>query len=1049
MSLHIVRRGVSDAPISKLILSRTLVHLNLLLTNEGTAMSRFTLLLVWLLAASVLHAFEPPGQSTQKKLEYSPALVAEVLASARQHGDARRGAVVFSDARFACISCHKIGKQGGTVGPDLTQVGTCITPEALVESVLWPAREVKKGYNTVVIASSDGKILKGYIDEETATEVMLRDPATNVVSKIAKANIEDRKDAGTLMPDGIAEAMTPEQRRDLIRFLLECGKTGVSAESMLSHTHSVASFTFNRDPLHPEQWPNWQHPVNRDRVYDFYTKEAEHFSHNPGMLLPAYPGLDGGKYGHWGNQDEKTWANDHWSKSDLGFLQSCIFKSGALVIPRALCVRLGDYAACFNPSTLRYEAFWNGGFLKISSTRSGFIDPMIPDGQMLPLPDQKKPDGDFRYQGLYRTGSQVTFAYTIDGVAYLDTPSVKDGKLIRTVTQGNKPTGFQPVAQWPEPLITRGKLGTQSPYAVDTIVPPFENPWKAMMSFGGHDFMPDGSAMICTMQGDVWHVSGLNDKLESVTWRRFASGLNQALGLVVADGKVYVIGRDQITRLHDTNNDGEADYYERFSAACVSSPAGHDYICGLERDHQGRFYTASGNEGVVRISADGKTSEVLATGLRNPDGLGLLPDGTVTVPSSEGNWVPASMIGAVPGNARSTYYFGYGGPLPQRPQAPLVYLPRGLDNSSGGQVAVTSDKWGPMKDQLIHFSFGTGTHFLVLRDGEQGAAIPLPGDFLSGVHRGRFSPRDGQLYVSGMGGWGTYTPHEGCFQRVRYTGDKVQLPKSFRAVQNGVLISFTSPIQPALVANLDNHFVQAWNYRYSSGYGSQEFSPSHYGAKGHDRLTVKGAHVVDTHTIFLEIPDLQPVNQLHLHSKVDAGPALDLYATVHTLGQPFTQFPGYTPVQKTIAAHPLDVDLAMMVKLTPNPYSKSIKDARAIQIDAGQNLSYVQRTITVKAGEAIKLTFNNPDVVPHNLVLVKPGTLERVGQEANRLVADPEAVTHHYVPKSNDVLVYTDIVQPDTNGTIYFKAPSAKGRYPYLCTFPGHWMVMNGVMIVE
>ena len=154
-------------------------------------------------------------------------------------------------------------------------------------------------------------------------------------------------------------------------------------------------------------------------------------------------------------------------------------------------------------------------------------------------------------------------------------------------------------------------------------------------------------------------------------------------------------------------------------------------------------------------------------------------------------------------------------------------------------------------------------------------------------------------------------------------------------------------------------------------------------------------------------------------------------------------------MQKTIAAHPLDVDLAMMVKVIPNPYSKSIKDARAIQIDAGQNLSYVQRTITVKAGESIKLTFNNPDVVPHNLVLVKPGALETVGQEANRLVADPEAVTHHYVPKSNDVLVYTDIVQPDTRGTIYFKAPSAKGRYPYLCTFPGHWMVMNGVMIVE
>ena len=60
---------------------------------------------------------------------------------------------------------------------------------------------------------------------------------------------------------------------------------------------------------------------------------------------------------------------------------------------------------------------------------------------------------------------------------------------------------------------------------------------------------------------------------------------------------------------------------------------------------------------------------------------------------------------------------------------------------------------------MLHFSFGTGTHFLVLRekvDGQpQGAAVPLPGEFLSGAHRGRFNPKDGQLYVTGMTGWGT------------------------------------------------------------------------------------------------------------------------------------------------------------------------------------------------------------------------------------------------------------------------------------------------------
>ena len=129
----------------------------------------------------------------------------------------------------------------------------------------------------------------------------------------------------------------------------------------------------------------------------------------------------------------------------------------------------------------------------------------------------------------------------------------------------------------------------------------------------------------------MWRVSGLDEDLKNVRWRRFAAGLHQPLGLVVAEGQVYVLGRDQITRLHDLNGDGEADFYECFSNKLLTSPAGHDFICGLARDLKGRFYTASGKQGLLRISADGKQTEVLATGFRNPDGVALQPDGAVTV----------------------------------------------------------------------------------------------------------------------------------------------------------------------------------------------------------------------------------------------------------------------------------------------------------------------------------------------------------------------------------------------------------------------------------
>src|SRR5262245_31607223 len=77
------------------------------------------------------------------KIPYSPALVKDLLADAQAHGDARRGAAVFGAPTSACLSCHKVGKQGGDVGPELSKVGACLTPEAVVEAVFWPNRTVK------------------------------------------------------------------------------------------------------------------------------------------------------------------------------------------------------------------------------------------------------------------------------------------------------------------------------------------------------------------------------------------------------------------------------------------------------------------------------------------------------------------------------------------------------------------------------------------------------------------------------------------------------------------------------------------------------------------------------------------------------------------------------------------------------------------------------------------------------------------------------------------------------------------------------------------
>jgi putative heme-binding domain-containing protein len=1005
-----------------------------------------------------------PAKAADVKPDPDAAAVARLIRDAREHGDPRRGADVFVASNFACISCHRVGTKGGSIGPDLTTVGACVPPEQIVEAVLWPKKKIKEGYAAIAVATSAGKLIQGYKQEERERDIVIRDAATEERVRIPKAEIDEIKEQGTLMPDGLAAAMTTGQRQDLIRFLLELGhKGGADAGGLVHHvqSHAPASFPYDRAPLRPEEWPNRLHRVNRDRLYDFYQKEAEYFRTRPDVpsLLPPYPGLDGGTLGHWGNQDEASWADARWNDADLGTLLSGVFRGAGVTIPKGICVRLGDsgeLAACFDPTTLCYEALWRGGFVKFTGVRHGFMDGLLLDGTPLPRPEGEKPDKAFTYQGFFRNGKRVIFAYRIDGVDYLDAPWVKEGKFERIVA----PADVHPLkdltrggaAQWTWTFSSKGSLGTSKPYALDTIEPPFDNPWKAPLFFGGHDFLPDGSALICTMQGDVWRVEGLDDPLARVRWRRFASGLHHALGLVVSDGHAYVLGRDQITRLRDIDGDGEADFYECFSNAYATSPAGHDFICGLERDPAGNFYTVSGRQGLIRISPDGKAVDVLATGFRNPDGLGLTADGAITVPNSEGEWVPTSMVIEV----RPGGHYGYPGPKNnQPPDLPLVYLPRGLDNSSGGQVEVSSDRWGPIKGRLIHLSHGAGTPFLILRervDGQaQGAAVPLPGDFLSGSHRGRFSPKDGQLYVTGMGGWGTYTPLDGCFQRLRYTGDPVRLPVEFHAHENGVLLRFSGPVDRAVAEQVRSHFAQVWNYRYSQGYGSLEFSPRHPGMPGHDPLVIRSAHVLaDGRSLFLEIPDLQPVNQLHLRVGIDAGVHRDLFATVHKLAPPFTGFDGYRPSPKTISAHPILADMAALAfKPVPNPWATRNRQARPIVVEAGKNLTFATRSFKVKPGEPIMLTFANPDVVPHNWALIKPGTLPKVGDLINKIVAEPDAAIRNYIPRTDDVLVYTDVVQPSNQFIISFQAPTEKGKYPYLCTFPGHWMVMNGVMVVD
>lgn len=114
---------------------------------------------------------------------------------------------------------------------------------------------------------------------------------------------------------------------------------------------------------------------------------------------------------------------------------------------------------------------------------------------------------------------------------------------------------------------------------------------------------------------------------------------------------------------------------------------------------------------------------------------------------------------------------------------------------------------------------------------------------------------------------------------------------------------------------------------------------------------------------------------------------------------------------------------------------------------------YDVKEFTVKAGQKVKITLVNPaDSVnrqPHNLLVVKPGKKDIVGMAANNAIADPAFLTEKQaIPESEDILFHSKLLQPGEEETIEFTAPSEPGDYPYLCTYPGHWAIMNGVMKV-
>ncbi len=456
---------------------------------------------------------------------------------------------------------------------------------------------------------------------------------------------------------------------------------------------------------------------------------------------------------------------------------------------------------------------------------------------------------------------------------------------------------------WPETVITRSQPGNpEAPFIADTFPLPEDNPWDGSMRPGGFDFTPDGNgAVIAMWNGDVWRVDGLFDPAPaSLRWRRLATGLFQPLGVKYRDGELFITCRDQLARLHDLNGNGEVDYIESFNNDHQVTEHFHEFAMGLQTDPEGNFYYAKSarhalpglvphHGTLLRVSADGSRTDILANGFRAANGVLVNDDGTFFVTDQEGHWMPKNRINRVEIGGFYGNMLGYTDvtdPSDSAMEPSMVWITNEKDRSPAELVWVPENVWGPLGGSLLNLSYGTGKVFIVPHEEVDGiwqgavSELPLPA-FETGIMRGRFGP-DGALYAAGMFAWAGNVTAPGGFYRIRYRGDPAHVPIGIEATSGGLKLTFSDPIDASSVTP-GAFALRVWSVERTERYGAD-----HQDEKA---LPIESARVHgDSRTVFLSVPSLRPTwfYELMVNVRAPDGTPVEhsLHGTINRLPKP-------------------------------------------------------------------------------------------------------------------------------------------------------------------
>jgi hypothetical protein len=165
--------------------------------------------------------------------------------------------------------------------------------------------------------------------------------------------------------------------------------------------------------------------------------------------------------------------------------------------------------------------------------------------------------------------------------------------------------------------------------------------------------------------------------------------------------------------------------------------------------------------------------------------------------------------------------------------------------------------------------------------------VRFPFTFASGILRGRFHPKDGQLYVAGLKGWTSSATRDGCFQRVRYTGKPAHMVTGMHVLKDAIELTFTDPVDAETAGDVDSYTAEQWNYRWTENYGSPDYSVANPKKQGRDPVEIKAAKVSsDGKKVTLEIPGLQPVMQMKIKFRIRAADGAPISQEIwHTINR--------------------------------------------------------------------------------------------------------------------------------------------------------------------